>query len=83
MKTKVISKYGIIFYLITCFGCTKNSDIPCGIITDISISYSQLSTRIFYHLTVELSDGSIRYDTIDSDSYEVGDEYCNATDTSQ
>ncbi len=62
-------------------GCSKDSELPCGTITDITFSYSQISTIISYHLTVELSDGSIRYDTVNHDSYEVGDEYCNATRT--
>jgi len=81
MKTTLIFKYGIIFSLIISLGCSKDSDTPCGKITNISISYSQISTKIFYHLTVKLSDGSNRYDIVETSSFNVGDEYCNATDT--
>ena len=53
MKTKIISIYGIIFYIISYFGCSKDSEIPCGTITDISFSYSMLSTTIFLSLDGE------------------------------
>ena len=81
MKTTLIFKYGIIFFLIISLGCSKDSDIPCGKITEITWSYSGLTFVTLYHLTVELSDGSKRYDTVKIDSFEVGDEYCNATHT--
>mgnify|MGYP006995562944 CR=1 FL=1 len=79
MKTTLM--FWIIFCLITCLGCSKESEILCGKIIEITWSWSGYSNDTLYHLTVELSDGSIRYDTVKIDSFEVGDEYCNATKT--
>lgn len=88
MKTR-IKLISIIFLCLTTFlGCSKDdSPIPCGKITDILISYSYiLEFTIYNHLTVELPDGSKRYDTVEvddfnSDAYNIGDEYCEATET--
>ncbi|WP_282134292.1 hypothetical protein [Seonamhaeicola maritimus] len=66
----------------TYLGCSKDdSAIPCGTITDIRFTISMISGNTFYHLTVKLPDGSNRYDSVDSDTYNIGDEYCEATET--
>ncbi|WP_282134293.1 hypothetical protein [Seonamhaeicola maritimus] len=82
MKTR-IKFVSIIFICLTiCLGCSKDSDISCGIITDFSFSFiSLINGNNVYRLTVELPDGSIAYDTVEadgfiSDTYKVGNNYC-------
>ena len=80
MKTKLI--IGIIFCFITCLGCSKDSDdIPCGEITEISAWPNGLGATFI--LTVEMSDGSIRFASHFVNSFKVGDEYCKATRTTK
>ena len=62
-------------------GCSKDSNIPCGKITEISVLPNGLGATFI--LTVEMSDGSIRFANVLDNSFKVGDEYCKATRTTK
>ncbi|TWO33270.1 hypothetical protein E1J38_005075 [Seonamhaeicola sediminis] len=88
MKTLLKFTIVIVFCFATCLGCSKDPDIDCGTITDITWSASFVNLSGYHHITVKLPDGSLRYDTVEADSiiseiYKVGDEYCEATRTSR
>ncbi|MCF7567656.1 hypothetical protein L3X37_04660 [Sabulilitoribacter arenilitoris] len=81
MKTIIKFVSIIIFCLTTCLRCSKDSPIPCGTITEITEVY--YGWGLLLDLTVQMSDGSNRFDRVDpSDvNLKVGDEYCEATRT--
>ena len=69
--------------MITCLGCSKDPDIPCGKITEITVVMTGLG-GIGDDLTVKMSDGSNRFAFVGlGHNYKVGDEYCNATKTTK
>lgn len=82
MKTILKFITVIIFCFASCLGCSKDSDITCGTVTDFTFRQISIITGGYvFKLTVKLPDGSIRHDwveadRIDSDAYKVGDDYC-------
>ncbi|WP_406682945.1 hypothetical protein N1F78_09635 [Seonamhaeicola sp. MEBiC1930] len=82
MKTILKFITVIVCCFVTCIGCSKDSDITCGTVTDFNFRFiSMFNGSYVFKLTVKLPDGSIRHDwieadRIDSDAYKVGDEYC-------